>query len=166
MSLVVPAHNESAVIETTLECLLKLDYAPLQIIVADDGSTDDTLERIYAYKRTHDPSDILQVFTQPNGGNADVLNNAIRATATGELVMCLDGDSILAPDAMTKSVDYFRDDRVVATASNVNILPDGRLLGLVQRYEYLISYHIKRPTTPSTSSTSSAGSGACFGVPS
>ena len=144
VSLVVPVHNESVVIERTLDCLVKLDYAPLQIIVADDGSTDDTLERIYAYKRINDPGDILDVFTQPNGGKADVLNNAIRAMATGELIMCLDGDSVLAPDAITKSVEYFRDPRVVATASNVNILPDRRLLGLVQRYEYLISYHIKK----------------------
>jgi poly-beta-1,6-N-acetyl-D-glucosamine synthase len=144
VSLVVPVHNESLVIERTLNCLITLDYAPLQIIVADDGSTDDTLERIYAYKHAHDPGDILLVFTQTNGGKADVLNNAIRAMATGELIMCLDGDSVLAPDAITKSVDYFRDPRVVATASNVNILPDKRLLGLVQRYEYLISYHIKK----------------------
>jgi poly-beta-1,6-N-acetyl-D-glucosamine synthase len=144
VSLVVPAHNEAAVIEATLTCLLKLDYAPLQIILADDGSTDDTVDRIYAYKRAHDTNDVLQVFTQPNGGKADALNNAIRAMATGELVMCLDGDSIIAPDAVTKSVAYFSDPRVVASASNVNILPNGTLLGLVQRYEYLISYHMKK----------------------
>jgi poly-beta-1,6-N-acetyl-D-glucosamine synthase len=144
VSLVVPAHNEAAVIEATLACLLKLDYAPLQIILADDGSTDDTVDRIYAYKRGHDTNDVVQVFTQPNGGKADALNNAIRAMATGELVMCLDGDSIIAPDAVTKSVAYFSDPRVVATASNVNILPNGTLLGLVQRFEYLISYHMKK----------------------
>lgn len=144
VSLIVPVHNESVVIERTLDCLMAMDYAPLQIIVADDGSTDDTLQRIHAYKRAHDPRDVLQVFTQPNGGKADVLNNAITAMATGELIMCLDGDSVLAPDAITKSVAYFQDPRVIATASNVNILPDRRLLGWVQRYEYLISYHMKK----------------------
>ena len=51
VSLVVPVHNESVIIERTLDRLVKLDYEPLQIIVADDGSTDDTLERIFAYKR-------------------------------------------------------------------------------------------------------------------
>ena len=144
VSLVVPVHNEAVVIERTLDCLMEVDYAPLQIIVADDGSTDDTLERIYAYKRAHDPGDILQVFTQPNGGKADALNNAIRAMATGELVMCLDGDSVLTPDAVNKSVDYFRDPHIVATASNVNILPDRTLLGWVQRYEYILGYHSKK----------------------
>jgi poly-beta-1,6-N-acetyl-D-glucosamine synthase len=144
VSLVVPAHNEGPIIERTLACLLQLDYAPLQIIVADDGSTDDTLARIHAWKMAYDFNDVIQVFTQPNGGKADALNNAIAAMATGELVMCLDGDSIIAPNAVTKSVAHFCDPRVVATASNVNILPDGTLLGLVQRYEYLISYHMKK----------------------
>jgi biofilm PGA synthesis N-glycosyltransferase PgaC len=145
VSLVVPVHNEAVVIERTLDGLIKLDYAALQIILADDGSTDDTLERIYAYKRAHDPGDVLQVFTQqPNGGKAHVLNNAIRAMATGELVMCLDGDSVLAPDAVTKAVAYFRDPRIVAASSNVNILPNSRLLGLVQRYEYLICHQMKK----------------------
>jgi cellulose synthase/poly-beta-1,6-N-acetylglucosamine synthase-like glycosyltransferase len=145
VSLVVPVHNEAVVIERTLDCLIKLDYAPLQIILADDGSTDDTVDRIYAYKRAHDPGDVLQVFTQqPNGGKAHVLNQAIRAMATGELVMCLDGDSVLAPDAVTKAVAHFRDPRIVASSSNVSILPNGRLLGLVQRYEYLICHQMKK----------------------
>jgi biofilm PGA synthesis N-glycosyltransferase PgaC len=144
VSVVVPAHNEGPIIERTLNCLMKLDYPNLQIILADDGSTDDTLARIYEYKREHDPRDTLEVFTQPNGGKADALNNAIRAMATGELIMCLDGDSIIAPDAVTKSVAYFRDPRTAAAASNVNIIPNGTVLGLVQRYEYLISYHMKK----------------------
>jgi cellulose synthase/poly-beta-1,6-N-acetylglucosamine synthase-like glycosyltransferase len=144
VSLVVPAHNEGPVIERTLASLLNLQYAPLQIIIADDGSTDDTVARIHAFKASRDPDDRIEVFTQPNGGKADALNNAIRAQATGELLMCLDGDSLIAPDAITKSVAYFADERVVATASNVNILPNGTWLGLVQRYEYLISYHMKK----------------------
>ena len=58
--------------------------------------------------------------------------------------MCLDGDSTLAPDAVAKSVAYFRDKRVVATASNVNIIPNGTILGLVQRFEYLICHQMKK----------------------
>jgi cellulose synthase/poly-beta-1,6-N-acetylglucosamine synthase-like glycosyltransferase len=147
VSLVVPMHNEGAVVKRTLDSLLAVDYRPLQIIVADDGSTDDTLERIHAYKRFRDPQDRIEVFSQPNGGKAHVLNHAITKRATGELVYCLDGDSTLAPDAITKSVAYFADERVVATASNVNILPDGTVLGFVQRFEYLVNHHMKKAQT-------------------
>lgn len=149
VSIVVPAHNEASVIEQTLDCLLKVDYPAnkLQIILADDGSTDNTVKIIRAYKRKHDKGNILQIFRQANGGKANVLNNAITKMATGKLIMCLDADSLIAPDAITKAVEYFRDRRVVALASNVNIMENGTVLGLVQRFEYLISYHMKKAQT-------------------
>jgi poly-beta-1,6-N-acetyl-D-glucosamine synthase len=147
VSLVVPVHNEGPVIERTLEHMLKVDYNPLQLIVADDGSTDDTLARVHTWKAEHDLDDKIEVFTQSNGGKANVLNHAIRALATGELIMCLDGDSFFAPDAIEKAVAHFADERVVASASNVNILPDGTLLGFIQRFEYLVNHHMKKAQT-------------------
>lgn len=146
VSLVVPAHNEASVIEQTLDYLMKIEYPAnkLQIIIADDGSTDDTAKIVRKYKRTHDKDNKLQIFSQINGGKADVLNNAIRKMATGKLVMCLDADSLIAPDAVEKAVAYFRDRRIVALASNVNIMENGTILGLAQRFEYLISYHMKK----------------------
>lgn len=149
VSLIVPAHNEEMIIEETLDCLMQLDYPSnkLQIIIANDGSTDNTLKVVRRYKRKFDREGKLQVFTQPNGGKADVLNNAIRSKATGKLIMCLDADSLLAPDAIRKAVTYFRDRRTVALASNVNIMEDGSLLGLAQRFEYLISYQMKKAQT-------------------
>ena len=147
VSLVVPMHNEGPIVERTLEHLLKVDYEPLQIIVVDDGSTDDTAERIIAFKLAHNRGGILEAFTKKNGGKAEAINTAIRTRATGELVMCLDGDSFLAPDAVEKSVAYFADERVVARASNVNIMPDGTVLGFIQRFEYLVSHHMKKAHT-------------------
>lgn len=149
VSIVVPAHNEAPIIEKTLDCLMDIDYpaSKLQIIIADDGSTDDTVKIVRAYKRKFDKHNKLTLFRQTNGGKADVLNNAIRTTATGTLVMCLDADSTILPDAIKKAVEYFRDRKVVALASNVNIIENGTLLGLVQRFEYLISYHMKKAQT-------------------
>ena len=162
VSLVVPVHNEGAVIQRTLEHLLKVDYEPLQIIVVDDGSTDDTADRIIAYKLAHDRGGILEVLTQANGGKADALNTAIRTRATGELIMCLDGDSILTPDSVTKSVAYFRDERVVATASNVNIIRDRTVLGFIQRFEYLVNHHMKKANTAFNTEYIIGGVGSMF----
>jgi cellulose synthase/poly-beta-1,6-N-acetylglucosamine synthase-like glycosyltransferase len=149
VSLIVPAHNEAPIIEKTLECLLKLEYpkSRLQIILANDGSTDGTSKIIQKFIKKHKNETNMILFGQRNGGKANVLNNAIKRKATGTLIMCLDADSLIAPDAIKKAVDHFRDKRVVAMASNVNIMENGTILGLAQRFEYLISYHMKKAQT-------------------
>jgi cellulose synthase/poly-beta-1,6-N-acetylglucosamine synthase-like glycosyltransferase len=149
VSLVVPAHNEAALIEKTLECLARLDYPKnkLQIIIANDGSTDGTSKIVQKFIKRHKGEINMVLFGQRNGGKANVLNNAIRRLATGTFIMCLDADSLIAPDAIKKAVYHFRDKRVVAIASNVNIIENGTILGLAQRFEYLISYHMKKAQT-------------------
>lgn len=149
VSLVVPAHNEGVVIEETLKYLLNLDYPQdkLEIIVVNDGSTDNTLEIIHNFIIRHKAWDKIKAFSQRNMGKAEALNNAIKNMATGELVMCLDGDSLIAADGVRKAVEYFREPDVVAMASNVNIFENGSILGLAQRFEYLISYNMKKAQT-------------------
>ncbi len=149
VSLIVPAHNEAPVIEKTLECLAKLKYpkSKLQIILANDGSTDGTSKIIQKFIKAHKGEINMVLYGQRNGGKASVLNNTIRNKASGTLVMCLDADSLIAPDAVKKAVAYFRDRRVVALASNVNIIENGSILGLAQRFEYLIAYHMKKAQT-------------------
>jgi len=149
VTIVVPAHNEAAVIEKTLDCLVAIEYPPkkLQIVIADDGSTDDTVAIVKRYAGRERDGHKITIFEQPNGGKADALNNAMAATVTGSLVMCLDADSLIAADGIRKAVAYFRDPRVAALASNVNIMKNGTILGYIQRFEYLISYHMKKAQT-------------------
>lgn len=149
VSIVVPAHNEAKVIEKTLESLINLKYPKcrLQIIIANDGSTDGTSKIVQKFIKKHKDEANMVLFGQRNGGKANVLNNAIRRKATGTLVMCLDADSLVAPDALKKAVEHFRDKKIAALASNVNILDNGTILGMAQRFEYLISYHMKKAQT-------------------
>ena len=149
VSLVVPAHNEASIITETLECLAKIDYpkSKLQIILGNDGSTDGTSKIIQKFIKAHKDEVNMVLYGQRNGGKANVLNNAIKSKATGTLVMCLDADSLIAPDAIKKAVAYFHDKRVVAMASNVNIIENGTILGLAQRFEYIIAYHMKKAQT-------------------
>jgi poly-beta-1,6-N-acetyl-D-glucosamine synthase len=147
VTLIAPVHNESLVIERTLQSLMAIDYDPLTIVIADDGSTDNTLAKVWAWKRHHDPGHRIKVFSQPNGGKANVLNHAIDRWANTELVMCLDGDSMIAPDAVAKSAAYFADPRVESTASNVQIMHERTLVGALQYYEYLVNHHMKKAQT-------------------
>lgn len=82
--------------------------------------------------------------TQRNGGKAKAMNNAIANHVHGELVMCLDADSILHPQAIERAVSYFRDPKIIGVAANVRIMESKSILGTVQRFEHMVGYRSKK----------------------
>lgn len=149
LTVVIPAHNEELGIERTLRSVLAAEYPRnrLQVIVADDGSTDSTSEIIQEFIRKYRGSARVEMRSAPNRGKAEALNQAIKKRATGELIMVLDADSTIDHKCLKNSARYFLDKSIVATASNVRIVGNGTIIGLAQKYEYLISHHMKRTHT-------------------
>ena len=72
------------------------------------------------------------------------MNMAIKNHARGELVMCLDADSMLAPNAIEKAVAYFKDPQVIGLAANVRVVSSKGWLGTLQRFEHMIGYRAKK----------------------
>lgn len=142
VSVVIPAYNEEAGVVRTLESVLRSTYTNKQIIVVNDGSTDRTYAMLRAFQRRRPRT--FTIVTQTNGGKATAINRAVRYWAKGRLVMVLDADSLVHPSAIAAMVQHFRDRRVIAAASNVKIIPTAKIMGVVQRFEYLISYRMKR----------------------
>lgn len=145
VSVIIPAYNEETGVVRTLDSVLKNTYKKTQVIVVNDGSQDRTKQVLRNYQRRH-PGAFIAV-NQANGGKATAINRAVRYWATGKLVMVVDADSLLHPDAITNMVAHFRDRRVIASAANVKVLPSKSMLGVAQRFEYLISYRMKRALT-------------------
>ncbi len=148
ISIVIPAHNEESTIINSVISVVCNNYPKnkVQIVVVDDGSTDRTVELLKKYAEQN-PKINLLILSQKNAGKAHALNNAMSNHATGELVMCLDADSTLDPNALREAAYYFSDDQVMAMAANVKIRPDSTLLNLIQQYEYIICYQMKRALT-------------------
>lgn len=148
VSVIVPAYNEGRNIASCLASVLASDYLrdKMQVVVVDDGSTDDTAAIVRAALAAA-PDAPVKLVTQPNAGKAHALNNGIKNHATGELVMCLDADSSIAADAITNAVRYFADEKVMALAANVRIARKGGLLNLAQVFEYVISHQMKKALT-------------------
>lgn len=98
ISVLVPAHNAQRTLGGTLTGLLTLDYpGPVEIIVVDDGSTDDTARILAAY------SEWVHVLSQSNRGTA-AARNAAAAVAGGELIALCDADDILLPPYLRAAV--------------------------------------------------------------
>jgi cellulose synthase/poly-beta-1,6-N-acetylglucosamine synthase-like glycosyltransferase/peptidoglycan/xylan/chitin deacetylase (PgdA/CDA1 family)/spore germination protein YaaH len=138
VSVVIPAYNEERVIARTILSVLGQDYPALQVIVVDDGSTDGTLAAAQAVR---DPR--VVVLHQPNGGKATALNHGI-VDATGDMVVVIDADTVLAPDAIRQLVRPLADKRVGAVAGNAKV---GNRVNLVTRWqavEYVTSQNLDR----------------------
>ncbi len=145
VSILMPAYNEAAGIVESVRAMTSLRYPLFEVVVVDDGSTDDTVERLVAafdmvpvpvvvpsrvptagsvtatYLSRRGSHNVLLV-CKANGGKADALNTGINA-ARQPLVCMVDADSILEPDALLHVVRPFADDpeRVVASGGVVRV---------------------------------------------
>ena len=141
VSVIVPAHNEQVTIESTVRSLLALDYRLYEIVVVDDGSTDDTVqvlrdafhmwridrpiqrripcqpeEEIYETREWKVPITLVR---KQNGGKADALNMGINV-ANYPYFLCIDADSVLQYDSLEKIVrPVLEDSSVVAVGGSV-----------------------------------------------
>ncbi len=142
VSILVPAYNEGAVIQGSIRSLMTLDYPRYEVIVIDDGSSDDTYRKAAAFEGAHGRCEV-RVVHQKNGGKAHALNTGIRA-ARGSLVLCMDGDSALATATLRRAVRHFVDPNVGAVAGSVKVVNRSNVLTALQALEYIEGLNMVR----------------------
>ncbi len=146
ISVVAPAFNESKSIVENVRALLSLYYNNFEVIVVNDGSTDNSLSKVIeaydlekvnyffdyripcqrirgVYKSRNRSFHNLTVIDKINGGKADALNAGINVSHK-QLICSIDVDSIMEPDALLKMVKPFleeTDRRVIGTGGVVRI---------------------------------------------
>ena len=135
ISLVVPAYNEGRVIQAAIRSLLLLDYPNFEILVIDDGSTDDTYEKAIAVAREQQ-SISVRVITKRNAGKAEALNTGMTA-ARGEFILNMDGDSKLSSNTLRACIRHFENPRIGAVAGNVKVINRENIWTKIQALEYV-----------------------------
>ncbi|AKB58149.1 glycosyltransferase [Methanosarcina barkeri] len=113
VSIVVPAYNEGKVIGHCIESILASNYSEYEVILVDDGSSDNTLEEMQRYETN---SHVI-VVTKKNGGKASALNVGLNL-AKGEVLFFVDADGIFAPDTISKMLSGFISEDVGAVCGN------------------------------------------------
>ncbi len=143
VAVLIPAFNEEKVIVNTVRAVLGSDYPALRVIVVDDGSKDNTYELVCeAFQRERDRGLVL-VLTKENSGKAEALNSGL-ARVEEEIFVGIDADTIIAPDAISKLVDYFADPEVAAVAGNTKVGNRVNLWTRWQALEYITSQNFER----------------------
>ncbi len=152
VSVIIPAWNEEVGILTTINSLLKSSYKNMEIVVVNDGSTDDSdtlIKRFiksYQRKKRKTPVkngiDMIYRYKE-NGGKGEALNTGI-LLASGEIIMSIDADCMLLQDTIANFVKYFADPSVSAAVGNVKIGNTRSLLGTIQALEFLFSFYFKK----------------------
>jgi len=116
VSVIIPAWNAASTLAATLHCVSAQTLRPIEIVLIDDGSTDDTLRVAHAHAQ-RDPR--LRVFTQQNAGVADARNAAL-ARARAPFVAGIDADDLWHPtflEKLARALCAAGDDAVFAYAN-------------------------------------------------
>jgi len=140
VSIIVPAFNEEVNAVSSLNNLLKCTYPNFNIIFIDDGSSDQTLEVVKNAFENHPQVTILH---KPNGGKASALNYGIGHT-DAPILVCIDADTKLKPDAVERMAMHFIKEEVGAVAGNVKVGNEINLITRWQSIEYTTSQNMDR----------------------
>lgn len=98
VSLIMPAYNAEEYIARSIDTALAQSFTDMEVIIVDDGSTDQTGKIIRWYKERYPQ---VKIFSQPNGGQASARNTGIRQAA-GKYIGFMDNDDMLRPDMIEK----------------------------------------------------------------
>jgi cellulose synthase/poly-beta-1,6-N-acetylglucosamine synthase-like glycosyltransferase len=142
VTIIVPSFNEETTIHKTVSSLLELNYPKdkLELILIDDGSTDNTWEVMQQF--SNHPN--IKVLRKENGGKYTALNLGLEQTKS-DFVGCLDADSLVDKEALVRIMSYFEQDPLaMAVVPSVVVDNPKGILQNAQRVEYNLGIYLKK----------------------
>lgn len=140
VSVLVPAYNEADAIVYTVNSVLESDYPKLEVIVIDDGSTDGTGELL---DEQFGRNPAVRVIHQVNQGKPAALSHALAEASSG-IIVTIDADTAIEPNAVSKLVRHFVNPRIGAVAGNVKVGNRVSWLTRWQALEYVTSQNLEK----------------------
>lgn len=140
VSVLIPAYNEESVIAKTIRTVLKSNYQNFEVIVIDDGSTDNTKSIVEEFERA-DPN--VRLISKANGGKFSALNLGFYE-AKADYIITIDADTIVLPETLCHLVAPFENPEVDAVCGNVQVGNVKNVLTGFQTVEYITTQNYDR----------------------
>ena len=141
ISVVIAAYNEEKLIAETLRTLLATDYTgEIEVVVVDDGSTDQTAAEIERVARNESR---IRLFQQENRGKARALQRGL-AAAHNAIVVFLDADTQCQRDTLPRLLEPFADERIGAVSGHAKVGNLRTFIARCQALEYTCGFNLDR----------------------
>lgn len=104
-SLIITTYNSKDSLRCVLESVKNLDYLPIEVLIADDGSTEDTAQLIGEYQKAF-PCPLLHIWQEDAGFRLNTIRNKAINAASGEYIILIDGDMVLESHFIKDHLDF------------------------------------------------------------
>ncbi len=148
VSVIIPAWNEEVGVLKTIKSVLANDYENIEVVVVNDGSTDNSdsvIKNFLTYLKVNKSKGYNQItyIYRENGGKGRALNTGIEHS-TGEIILTMDADSAIEKNGIRNLVKYYADPEMMAVVGNVKVANNDTIIGLLQQLEYFFGFYFKR----------------------
>ncbi len=135
VSLIMPAYNAKESIARSIDTALAQSFTNMEVIIVDDGSTDETRETIQWYKERYPQ---VKFLSQPNGGQASARNTGVKQSV-GDYIGFMDSDDMVRPDMIERLYDAVtKNDCDIAVSSAYMLREEG--------YKEMVTYPMEEDT--------------------
>ncbi len=160
VSIIISAYNEEKVIERKLENITESTYPHYEVIVANDASSDRTVEICQNFINNHPAYDIKVNTVKNHLGKTNAQDEAVDV-AKGEIIVFSDANSMFKADAIDELVSYFTDDDIIYVCGSLIYAKDDDIASAVAENSYW-DMELKMRKIESEIATIAAGNGAIY----
>ncbi|MEX2017385.1 MAG: glycosyltransferase [Candidatus Pacearchaeota archaeon] len=139
VSVIIPAWNEAKTISGTIASIMASNYKSFEVLVIDDGSTDNTFNVV---KKLEVKYQNLRIYHKENEGKGTALNFGIKK-AKGQIVFTMDADTYVHPESIQRMVRYFKDKDVMCVSPAMLVHEPRGILQRVQQAEYVLGLFLR-----------------------
>jgi len=150
VSVILPAYNEEIGIIATVKTLLASSYRNIELVIVNDGSTDNSDQVIRAFVAQYNAilayvGDAIQIryIYKQNEGKGAALNTGIQVSH-GDIIVCIDADCLLTKNCILHFVLAMQDPTIQAVCGNIKVGNRNTFLGQIQMVEYALSFYSRQ----------------------